>query len=144
MTDKISVLVVEDEALILLDIADQLEDQGFKVYQAANADDALVLLVDHLDIRLVFTDIDMPGSMDGLLLAATVHKRWPPAKIIVTSGARLVEITDLPDGSVFFSKPYVHRAVVEAMNSLLAYSRRTNETRKVGGGAGHADRWDST
>ncbi|MGV8951722.1 MAG: response regulator [Cypionkella sp.] len=120
MTDRTSVLVVEDEALILLDIADQLEDEGFTVYQATNADAAIKLLATHLDIRLVFTDIDMPGSMDGLLLAAAVRRRWPPVRIIVTSGARLVEITDLPNGSVFFSKPYSHRAVVRSMHSLLS------------------------
>ena len=119
MTDRISVLVVEDEALILMDIADQLEDEGFQVYQAANADLAIALLVTHVDIRLVFTDIDMPGSMDGLMLAAAVRRRWPPVKIIVTSGARLVEITDLPNGSVFFAKPYIHHAVVQSMRSLL-------------------------
>jgi CheY-like chemotaxis protein len=119
LTNTISVLVVEDEALILMDIADQLEDEGFKVYQAANADIAIELLATHLDIRLLFTDIDMPGSMDGLKLATVVRRRWPPIKIIVTSGARLVEITDLPNGSVFFAKPYIHPAVVQSIQSLL-------------------------
>ena len=120
MTDRIGVLVVEDEALILMDMVDQLEAEGFKVYEATNADAAIELLVTHLDIRLLFTDIDMPGSMDGLRLAATVRKRWPPIKIIVTSGARLVEITDLPDGSVFFSKPSPPGAVVATMRQMLA------------------------
>ena len=103
MTDRIAVLVVEDEALILLDVADQLGAEGFKVYEASNADAAITLLQAHPDIRLLFTDIDMPGSIDGLKLAAAVRNRWPPMKIIVTSGARVVEITDMPDGSVFFS-----------------------------------------
>lgn len=120
MLEQVAVLVVEDEALIMIDIAVQLESEGFKVYTATNADTAIDLLVAHNDIRLVFTDIDMPGSMDGLRLAAAVRERWPPVRIIVTSGARLVEITDLPDGSVFFSKPYDHSSVVGAMREMLA------------------------
>ena len=120
MTDKISVLVVEDEALIMLDIVDQLEAEGFIVFQAENADVAIGLLAAHSDIKLLFTDIDMPGSMDGLKLAAAVRDRWPPIKIIVTSGHRVVEITDMPDGSVFFSKPYKHKAVMASMRELLS------------------------
>lgn len=120
MFEQLPVLVVEDEALILMDIALQLEAEGFKVYVATNADAAIDLLTVHNDIRLVFTDIDMPGSMDGLKLAAAIRDRWPPVRIIVTSGARLVEITDLPDGSVFFSKPYDHAAVLGSMRELLA------------------------
>jgi len=119
MSDRISVLVVEDEAMILLDIATQHEADGFKVYEASNADDAIRLLTEHSDLPLVFTDIDMPGSMDGLKLAAAVRHRWPPIKIIVTSGARMVEITDMPNGSVFFSKPYGHAAVVKSMREML-------------------------
>ena len=68
----------------------------------------------------MFTDIDMPGSMDGLKLSAAVRDRWPPVKIIVTSGHRLVEITDLPDGSMFFSKPYKYAAVISSIRELLA------------------------
>ncbi|KKC33249.1 response regulator [Devosia psychrophila] len=119
MTRGISVLVVEDEALIMLDIADQLEAEGFTIYQAHNADVAIELLAAHPDIRLLYTDIDMPGSMDGLKLAAAVRHRWPPVKIIVTSGHRAVETTDMPNGSVFFSKPYNHHAVTASMRELL-------------------------
>jgi CheY-like chemotaxis protein len=119
MNDKIAVLVVEDEPLILLDIVDQLQAEGFKVFEAMNADQAIELLLTRADIRLVFTDIDMPGSMDGLKLAATVRDRWPPVKIIVTSGARIVDITDLPDGSVFFNKPYDHLLVLRSMHEML-------------------------
>jgi len=119
MADRIAILVVEDEPLILLDVGDQLAEAGFRIYQAANADIAMQILSTHDDIRLMFTDIDMPGSMDGLKLAAAVRDRWPPVQIIVTSGARLVEITDMPDGSVFFSKPYLHLVVVETMRDML-------------------------
>ncbi|HEV7437859.1 MAG TPA: response regulator [Pseudorhizobium sp.] len=120
MTNRVAVLVVEDEALILLDIADQLEADGFKVYQAMNADAAIELLATQLDIRIVFTDIDMPGTMDGLKLAAAVRDRWPPVRIIVTSGARMIDADEMPDGSVFFGKPYNHLAVVRSMREMLA------------------------
>jgi CheY-like chemotaxis protein len=115
----ISVLVVEDELLILMAIAAHLEDEGFTVYQAPDADVAIELMSEHLDIQMIITDIDMPGSMDGLKLAAAVRDRWPPVKIIVTSGARMVEITDMPDGSVFFSKPYALGSIVTSMRGLL-------------------------
>ena len=120
MTGQTAVLVVEDEALIRMDVVDQLEDEGFLVFEAANADQAIAILAAQPSIQILFTDIDMPGSMDGLKLAAAVRDRWPPVKIIVTSGYRTVEITDLPDGSVFFSKPYHHAGVVESIREMLA------------------------
>jgi two-component system, response regulator PdtaR len=116
----ITVLVVEDEALVRLDIVDQLEGEGLRVFEAQNADHAIAILEANPEIQLLFTDIDMPGSMDGLKLAAAVRDRWPPVKIIVTSGHRMVEITDLPDGSVFFSKPYRHTDVMQSMQKLLS------------------------
>jgi two-component system, response regulator PdtaR len=103
-----------------MDVAGQLQAEGFRVFEAANADQAVAILTAQPTIRLLFTDIDMPGSMDGLRLAAAVRDRWPPVKIIVTSGHRNVEITDLPDGSVFFSKPYHHAAVITSIRELLA------------------------
>jgi two-component system, response regulator PdtaR len=120
MTQKRTVLVVEDEFLVRLDIVDHLSESGFTVLEAENADQAIALLEQHSDVQLVFTDIDMPGSMDGLKLANAVRDRWPPVRIIVTSGHRMVEVTDLPDGSVFFSKPYRHREIVSSINELLA------------------------
>eukprot|EP01035_Chromulina_nebulosa_P042709 gene42709-57821_t len=83
--DGITVLVVEDEILVRMDIAMSLEAEGFVVLEAANADEAIDILNSRSDIRLMFTDIDMPGSMDGLKLAMAVRDRWPPVKIIVTS-----------------------------------------------------------
>lgn len=120
MAHRISILVVDDEVLIRLDVADQLRDAGYDVFEAANADEAIDLLNDIPNIRLLFTDIDMPGSMDGLKLAAAVRDRWPPVKIIVTSGHRVVDIADMPDGSVFFGKPYAHLAVLQSMRDLLS------------------------
>ena len=120
MTKEIAVLVVEDETLIRMDVVDQLEAEGFIVFEAATADQAIEVLHREPTIRILFTDIDMPGSMDGLKLAAAVRDRWPPVKIIVTSGHRMIEVTDLPDGSVFFAKPYRHDGVVTSIRELLA------------------------
>jgi len=119
-TSRIAVLVVEDEAIIRMDIAHQLSDAGYDVFEAGTADEAVSLLEANTSIRILFTDIDMPGSMDGLKLAAAVRDRWPPVKIVVTSGHRVVEITDLPDGSVFFSKPYHHGRVMTSFRELLS------------------------
>lgn len=116
----LAVLVVEDEALILMDIVEQLEAEGFKVYEASNGARAMRLLDLHPDISLLFTDIDMPGSMDGLKLAAAVRNGWPPIKIIVTSGARMIEASDMPGGSMFFSKPYQHASVMAAMLEMTS------------------------
>lgn len=102
-----------------MDMADHLLDRGFTVLEAANADEAIAILERDSKIHLVFTDIDMPGSMDGLRLAAAVKDRWPPVKIIVASGQRRVEITDLPDGSMFFSKPYLPQPVIATMLEII-------------------------
>jgi two-component system, response regulator PdtaR len=116
----IAVLVVEDEHLIRMDTATSLEAAGFTVYAADNAADAISCLELHKEIRLIFTDINMPGSMDGLALAHYVRGRWPPVKIIVTSGFVKVRRTDLPVGAIFVEKPYYPKAIVDRMNELLA------------------------
>ena len=82
----VAVLIVEDEFLLRMDAASSIEDAGFLVYEAENADEAIRMLELHATIRFVFTDVNMPGSMDGLKLAHYVRGRWPPIKIIVTSG----------------------------------------------------------
>ena len=113
-------LVVEDEPLILLEVVDDLADRGFVVFEATNAAEAVVMLINHPEIEVLFTDVDMPGGMDGLMLAAAVRDRWPPIKIIVTSGHRNVELQDIPAESRFFGKPYQSQAVVTAMFEMLA------------------------
>lgn len=120
MAAPTKILVVEDEPLLRMDISDHLSDQGFLVFEAGDADEAIAILEGNLDIRLIMTDIDMPGSMDGLKLAEAVRGRWPPVKIIVVSGHRMVEITDLPDGSMFFSKPYSPTHIISSMRELLS------------------------
>ena len=120
---EISVLVVEDEAIVLIDIVFQLNQVGFKVYEATNADAAIKLLEQHDDIRVLFTDIDMPGSMDGVKLAAAVRDRWPPVKIMVTSGRQLGELDIMPEGAVFIAKPYGSDTLTKAVTRLAASYR---------------------
>lgn len=120
MNKPITVLVVEDEPLVRMDISDQLKDLGLKVLEAAHADEAIDMLIANLDICVVFTDVDMPGSMDGLKLAAAVRKRWPPIKIIVVSGHRRVHIDDIPAESRFFSKPYAAKVIASAIREMTA------------------------
>src|ERR1041384_8086117 len=120
MTGLITVLVVEDEPIVRMDLADQLQDLGFKVLEAANAAEAVDMLEVNADIQIMFTDVDMPGGMDGLMLAAAVRKRWPPIKIIVTSGLRNVQLSDMPDGSRFFGKPYKALDIANAVRELVA------------------------
>lgn len=97
-----------------------LEAEGFIVLEASNADEAINILNAHSEIRLMFTDIDMPGSMDGLKLAAAVRDRWPPVKIIVASGHRQLSDDLLPVEGKFFSKPYDHARVIATMREMLA------------------------
>jgi CheY-like chemotaxis protein len=119
ITNNVAVLVVEDEILIRMAIADSIADAGFVVYEAANADQAILILESHPDVRALFTDIDMPGSMDGLKLAAAVRDRWPPVKIIITSGHVKIRPEDLPVEGKFFAKPYDASKVVSTLRSLV-------------------------
>ena len=98
------ILVVEDESLINLMASEELQTAGHVVISAYSADQAITILESRNDIQLVFTDIDMPGSMDGLRLSAAVQYRWPPIQIIITSGKH--PEAAMPDGSRFLRKPY--------------------------------------
>jgi two-component system, response regulator PdtaR len=112
------ILIVEDEFLLRLDIAATIESAGFEVIQAANADEAIAILQARPDIHVVFTDIQMPGSMDGLKLARFVRDRWPPIKIVATSGRVMAGDDDLPAGSFFVPKPYHGDQVVETLREI--------------------------
>lgn len=100
------VLVVEDEFLLRMNAVEMIEEAGFDVVEAGNADEAIAILEARPDIHVVFTDIQMPGSMDGLKLARFVRGRWPPIKIVATSGHHKYFDGDLPEGSIFLQKPY--------------------------------------
>jgi CheY-like chemotaxis protein len=113
------VLIVEDELLLRMDAVDMVAAAGFEVVEAANADQAIDILESRRDITVVFTDIQMPGSMDGLKLARAVRGRWPPIKILATSGHLHVSESDLPEGGRFLPKPYRPVQIVGMLRELL-------------------------
>ena len=112
------VLIVEDEFLLRMDAVGMITDAGFEVVEAANADDAIEILEARRDISVVFTDIQMPGSMDGLKLARAIRGRWPPIKIVATSGLVDVGEKDLPEGGRFLPKPYHARQLAAVLREL--------------------------
>ena len=114
------VLIVEDEALVRMTAVDMIEEAGFEILKATNADEAILLLKARLDITVVFTDIEMPGSMNGLRLAEAVRDRWPPVKIIATSGHYVVRDGDLPSGGLFLAKPYSLSQISSALREITA------------------------
>jgi CheY-like chemotaxis protein len=113
------VLVVEDDFLIRTCAVEMIEAE-FDVVEAANADEAIEILEARLDIAVVFTDIQMPGSMDGLKLAAAIRGRWPPIKIVTTSGIVGVRKVDLPEGGRFLPKPYSSAEIIGTLRELTA------------------------
>ena len=117
-----AVLVVEDDWLLRLIAVEIVEDAGLVAIEAANADEAIAILECRADIALIFTDVDMPGSMDGLKLAHAVRRRWPPIKIIIVSGKTHLSNADLPSDARFFSKPYSAPNMISELRSLVAPS----------------------
>jgi len=115
---KFLVLIVEDEFLIRLSTAEMVRELGFEVVEAVDADHAIELLENTADIAIVFTDIQMPGSMDGLELPAVVRNRWPPIALLVTSGQVEPAIEDLPAGTHFLAKPYAQRQLGQHLHAL--------------------------
>jgi len=114
------VLIVEDEFLLRMDAVHMIAAAGFEVVEAANADQAIDILESRRDITVVFTDVQMPGSMDGLKLARAVRGRWPPIKIIATSGRLDLEQGDLPEGGRFLAKPYSPGQLAGVLRELIS------------------------
>jgi CheY-like chemotaxis protein len=114
------VLIVEDEFLLRMDAVYIIAAAGFEVVEAANADQAIEILEARSDITVIFTDIQMLGSMDGLKLARAVRGRWPPIKIVATSGHIHVSETDLPEGGRFLPKPYSPVQVTGVLRELTS------------------------
>jgi CheY-like chemotaxis protein len=115
------VLVVEDDTILRMNALDMFEDAGLAVLEAANADDALRLLELHgPEVAALFTDVNMPGSMDGLELAKAVFERWPHILPVVTSGREPLRDADIPDGGRFVAKPYRLAEVVDTVRQSLA------------------------
>ena len=114
-----TVLVVEDEALLRLVAVEVAHDAGFNVIDASNADAALKMMVDHQDdLVVLFTDIQMPGSLDGIQLAKIVGVRWPKVKLAITSGQIRPGLDEFPKG-IFLPKPYSEAQLLDAFEQLL-------------------------
>ena len=112
------VLIVEDELLLRMDAVDMVGAAGFEAIEAGTADEAIEILEARPDISVVFTDIQIPGSMDGLKLARAIRGRWPPIKIVATSGRLHVRETDLPEGGRFLPKPYSSKEITGVLREL--------------------------
>src|ERR1700722_6708134 len=117
---KVVVLVVEDNPIIRMGASEFVIAAGFEALAASNADEAIRILEHRPDIHLVFTDVEMPGSMDGLKLAHYIRGRWPPVKLIVVSGKIVVDESHLPANSKFFAKPYDDGAILKEIIGMLS------------------------
>jgi two-component system, response regulator PdtaR len=113
------VLIVEDEFLVRMGTRAAVEMAGFDVIEAGDADEAIAILAARDDIRLIFTDVHMPGSMDGLKLAHVVRDRWPPVKIVATSARVRITDSDLPEGGRFLPKPYSAADIAATLHELI-------------------------
>ncbi len=109
------VLIVEDEPLLRMDAVDFIENAGFEAIEAAHADEAIAILRSRQDIAVVFTDIEMPGTMDGIKLAHAVRDGWPPVVIVVASGRVIPRESELPEQACYIRKPYRPAEVISAL-----------------------------
>ena len=113
------VLIVEDQYLLQLAAIELVESAGFIGIGASNADDAIKILEARQDIRIVLTDVEMPGTMDGVKLAHFIRKRWPPVHLIIVSGIAVLNESQIPYGTKFFSKPYHDETLVAELQRLM-------------------------
>jgi len=116
---RMVILVVEDEPLVRMFIADFLDEAGFRVVEAVNADEALTILQARPDIQAIVSDIEMPGTMNGLKLARTVCERWLSVGVIITSGRARPGPADVPETVVFLSKPYLPETVITVVRQIV-------------------------
>ena len=112
------VLIVEDDELLRLYAADMLQEAGFEVIKAENAADALSKMAERPDIHVLFTDVQMPGQLDGMALASKIHQLWPHVLLLITSGDAQPAMSDIRDYGDFLSKPYKGEEVVRKINNL--------------------------
>lgn len=117
-----AVLVVEDEPIIRMNVVDDLTDHCLQVFEAGTAREAIDVLIAHPDVGVVFTDVNMPGDMDGLALAKIVQERFPSVRILVTSGQRKIPAGEMPPGAIFLSKPYSHATMAATILDLASKS----------------------
>lgn len=119
-TTRTVVLVIEDEPILRMMALDLVEDAGFEALEARNGDEAVRLLETRMDIRIVFSDIDLGVGLNGIKLAGAIRDRWPPVEIIMTSGKVKPAVGDLPERGLFFDKPYRREDITAAMRKLAA------------------------
>jgi CheY-like chemotaxis protein len=115
-----SVLVVDDEAMIRMAMLHIVEDAGYSAIEAADADEAIVMLERCPQIAAVLTDINMPGTMDGLELSRLIRDRWPQIGLVVTSGRFVAKAAQMPAGVHFIAKPYTPGEIVAALHDCAA------------------------
>jgi CheY-like chemotaxis protein len=115
---KVVVLVVEDEPFMRMHAVSIVEDAGFEALEAGNADQAIAILEKRADVRIVFSDIEMPGCMDGVKLARAIRNRWPPIELVLTSGRFQLRDSDIPERGRFFAKPYDADEIVKTLRSF--------------------------
>lgn len=125
MTDDLqhierSILVVDDEPMIRINLADFFADEGFQVFEAEDADEAIAVLDANRSIQVVLTDVQMPGSMDGVKLAHYVRERFPPTLLVVASGAVKLTSRDLPEHTMFVAKPFDPHFILGEIDRLSA------------------------
>ena len=118
MNKQIAALVVDDEALVRFDLAQSLEAEGYKTFEAGDAAKAIAIMEANPEIRVVFTDIQMPGTMDGLALSHYVRKRWPPTIIVVSSGRCSPREDEMASDSRFLPKPYGPQALISVLHDI--------------------------
>ncbi len=119
-TERTVILVVEDELLVRMDLVDILQCAACKTYEAGNASEAIAVLEQHDEVQVVFTDIQMPGDMDGLALSRYVRDRWPATFIVVCSGNERPVAEEMPRDAAFISKPYDRTALVRVLQTIRA------------------------
>lgn len=119
-SDRAVVLIVEDEPLVRMMVIELFEDEGFEVLEAADADQALMIFRQRNDVALLFTDVEMPGSLDGYALARWAHDNRPAVKTMIVSGRALPRAGDVPEGAAFVGKPYDYGDVMRRVETMMA------------------------
>lgn len=119
-----TVLVVDDEFFIRSDTVHTVEEAGFAALEATNADDGLAILAARQDIRVLITDIEMPGSMDGLQFSRKVRERWPSIHVIVISGRRPPADHEIPANGIFLNKPLSRTHLSQTLRVLVGDEAR--------------------
>jgi len=133
---KAAVLIVEAEALIRMESVDIVQDAGFTALESRNADEAVRILATRSDIRVVFVEAKISGSIDGLALAHVIRDRWPPIHLILTSGLMVTDEEELPESAIFIPKPYSSEQITAALCELLSY-----RPQRIRGVSRHYQRW---